>query len=238
MKPYYEHAGITIYHGDCREILSQLPVGRCETCACDIGDEQVLAIHLASAHNVSPLADLLLTDPPYGVLADTGSAATRRFGGNQDDGRMAWDVRPDPDLLRMILSRAKNAFIWGGCQMALGPTDGWLIWDKKNDGLSFGEVEFCWTNLRFAPRVFRERCVGIDGGRVHPTQKPQNLMAWCIQQCEYWDVALSILDPFMGSGTTLYAAKQLGRRAIGIEVNEKYCAVAAERLSQEVFDFK
>lgn len=206
MKPYYEHAGITIYHGDCREVLPQL--GK---------------------------FDVLLTDPPYGILAEGGSAATRRSGGNRDDGRIAWDIAPDSAMLSVLVGKCKQAMIWGGCHLPLGPTFGYLVWDKQIDGLNFGEVEFCWTNLRFAPRVFRWRAVGVDGGKVHPTQKPVALMKWCL--CQIAAEFGSVLDPYMGSGTTLFAAKAHGNQAIGIEIEEKYCEIAAKRLSQEVLAF-
>jgi len=110
-----------------------------------------------------------------------------------------------------------------------------LVWDKKIDGLNFGEVEYCWTNLRFAPRVFRYRAVGVDGGKQHPTQKPEALMLWCLSFLPKSGIDV-VLDPFMGSGTTLVAAKRLGRKAIGIEREEKYCEIAARRLAQGALD--
>ena len=204
MKPYYEHAGITIYHGDCREILPQLPK-----------------------------VDAVITDPPYGVLSESGSAATRRSGGNKDSGVIAWDVAPTEEILDAIKGKSDVQMLWGGCHLFLPPTFGYLVWDKQIDGLNFGEVEFCWTNQKFAPRIFRYRAVGVDGGKVHPTQKPVDLMQWCIG----FTNAQTILDPFMGSGTTLVAAKNLGRKAVGIEIEEKYCEIAAKRLAQEVMQF-
>ena len=203
--PYYDHGGITIYHGDCREILPHLPK-----------------------------VDLVLTDPPYGILAESGSAATRRSGGNLDAGRMAWDVAPERWLLDAILENHEAAFVWGGLHLDLPPTFGYLLWDKQIDGLNFGECEVCWTTERFAPRIFRYRAVGVDGGKQHPTQKPVALMRWRIEKA---GDPQTILDPFMGSGTTLRAAKDLGRKAIGIEIEEKYCEIAATRLQQEVFDW-
>ena len=197
-KPYYEKNGIIIYCGDCRKVLPTL--GKC---------------------------DLLLTDPPYGILSESGSAATRRSGGNLNDGKIVWDVSLDDEAIALICSKADNVMIWGGCHLRLPPTFGYLIWDKKIDGLNFGEVEFCWTNLRFAPRIFHWRAVGVDGGKVHPTQKPLALMKWCI---DFAADARMLLDPFMGSGTTLCAAKDLGCRAIGIEIEEKYCEIAVRRL--------
>jgi len=84
--------------------------------------------------------------------------------------------------------------------------------------------------MQFAPRVFRYRAVGVDGGKQHPTQKPEQLMLWCLGFLP--KSAQLILDPFAGSGTTLVAAKRRGLRAIGIEINEQYAEVAAKRLSQ------
>lgn len=202
-RPYYEDESVVIYHGDCREILPELPK-----------------------------VDLVLTDPPYGILAEAGSAATRRFSRNTTDGREAWDKRIDKTMCDQLLRMADLVMIWGGNHFELGPTDGWLVWDKQNDGLNFGECEYCWTNMQFAPRIHRQRCINIDGCRVHPTQKPVDLMRWCILECG--GTSHLILDPFMGSGTTLRAAKDLGRKSIGIEIEERYCEIAAKRMSQMV----
>jgi len=206
LTPYYEHAGITIYHGDCRDVIDIWEGLRTQS------------------------FDVLLTDPPYGILAQSGSAATRRSGGNRDDGVMAWDVAPDGETIARLKSITKAQMIWGGAHLALPPTFGYLVWDKQIDGLNFGECEFCWTSLRFAPRVFRYRVVGADGGKQHPTQKPEALMRWCFRFAE---PCMTVLDPFMGSGTTLVAAKRLQKQAVGIEREERYCEIAAKRLSQE-----
>lgn len=128
----------------------------------------------------------------------------------------------------------KHQAIWGGCHLELPPTVGYLIWDKQIDGLNFGEVEFCWTSGKFAPRVHRERAVNIDGGKVHPTQKPLRLMTWCLG---FFPGARTVIDPFMGSGTTLVAAKKLGLQAVGIELSQQYCDIAIDRLAQKVFDW-
>jgi DNA modification methylase len=200
LKPYYSEPGIDIYLGDCRDILPSLPK-----------------------------VDLVLTDPPYGILLK-GSAHSRRFA-KSGRGDIAWDIAPTNNELKAILAVANQTMIWGGNNFDLGPTFGWMIWDKQNDGLNFGECEYCWTTMRFAPRIHRERCVNIDNQREHPTQKPKNLMIRCIQMA---GDPQTILDPFMGSSTTLRAAKDLGRKAIGIEIEEKYCEIAVKRLAQEV----
>lgn len=92
--------------------------------------------------------------------------------------------------------------------------------------------EQAWTNIKMPAKIFRKSVLAYT--KYHPTQKPVELMAWCIFVAK---VADTILDPFMGSGTTLVAAKQLGRKAIGIEISEDYCRIAVERLRQECFDF-
>ena len=202
LTPYYEDALVQLFHGDCRDILPYIEWGA------------------------------VVTDPPYGVLSEKGSAATRRSGGNKDDGVMSWDVAPDAALLQTLTQ--SPAMVWGGCHLELPSTKGYLVWDKQIDGLNFGEVEFCWTNLTFAPRVFRYRAVGVDGGKVHPTQKPEQLMLWCLRFLP--PAAAVILDPYAGSGTTGVAAKRYGRRCILIEREEKYCEVAAKRLAQGALD--
>jgi DNA modification methylase len=185
--------GVEIWLGDCRTILPTL--GK---------------------------VDAVVTDPPYGILAN-GSAATKRGG---FEGGFAWD-KAAPDFLASVLTTADQAMIWGGCHMDLPPTLGYLIWDKECDGLNFGEVEFCWTTMKFAPRKFRYRAAGMDGGKEHPTQKPIELMQWCLG---FVPKARTILDPFMGSGTTGVAAVKLGRKFIGIEVEPKYYDIARRRI--------
>ena len=205
MKPYYEHGGITIYHGDCREILPDI--------------ESV---------------DLVLTDPPYGIGEHGGACRTRGRPGYAKHANMGWDnVRPDANVFNMMLAAAPIAIIWGGNYFAdlLPPTMGWLYWRKLMGG-DFSDGELAWTSRNKALREFTKRPKGTN--KQHPCEKPLELMVWCI--CLAGDVQ-TIIDPFAGSGTTLVAAKELGRRAIGIELEEKYCEIAAKRLAQEVLPF-
>ena len=188
----------TLYLGDCREVLRAHP---------------------------SPV-DAIVSDPPYGVLSESGSAATRRKGG---DGIIPWDIAPDARALHEMHGLATYKMWWGGCHLELPPTFGYLVWDKEIDGLNFGEVEYCWTNFKFAPRIFRYRAVGIDGGKEHPTQKPVQLMEWCLGFLPKGD---SILDPFMGSGTTGVAALKRGRKFTGIEIEPKYFDIACRRIEE------
>ena len=193
-----------------------------------IGDA---TLYLGDCMDILPTlsgVDAVVTDPPYGILAENGSAATRRSGGNQDDGKVNWDIAPTDEVIELIKSKSVNQMIWGGCHLSLPPTFGYLVWDKKIDGLNFGEVEFCWTNMRFAPRIFRYRAVGIDGGKIHPTQKPISLMQWCLG---FTDGV--VLDPFMGSGTTGVACARLGRKFIGVEIDKGYFDIACERIDRE-----
>lgn len=218
MSPYYDHAGIQIFHGDCREILPMLGV-----------------------------ADLVLTDPPYGIGADRNLRANKQHGKavapSRDYGTGNWDSSPpDADTMRRVVAAGRNAIIWGGNYFALPPSAAWLVWDKDNGSNGYADCELAWTNLDQAVRRLRFRWMGMlqehSGAdketRWHPTQKPIDLMRWCIG---YAEEARTILDPYMGSGTTLRAAKDMGRGAIGIEVNERYCELTAKRLSQEVLDF-
>jgi methylase of polypeptide subunit release factors len=143
---------------------------------------------------------------------------------------MSWDVAPSLETLALLSQKSRHEMIWGGCHLPLGETLGYLIWDKQIDGLNFGETEFCWTDMRFAPRIFHFRAVGIDNGRRHPTQKPVELMQWCFRFLP--DETLPILDPFCGSGTTLVAARKLGRHFLGMEISPEYCAIARKRLAE------
>ena len=203
MKPYYEHAGITLYHGDCREILPGL--GR---------------------------FDLLLTDPPYGI----GAANMTMGRGNSDKAKKDRFLKSNWDDTRPVLPSCesfRHACIWGGNYFAdvLAPTNHWLIWHKMNDGRSFSEAEMAWTTFKKQTRVFQWSWLHNDENKQHPTQKPVPLMQWCLS---FAKDAETILDPFCGSGTTLVAAKLEGRKAIGIEINERYCEIAASRLAQGV----
>jgi DNA modification methylase len=215
MKPYYEHAGITIYHGDCREILPTLP-----------------------------RADLVLTDPPYGIGADRNLRANKQHGNaatpSRDYGSGDWDSSvPDAETMRLVVGCGTLAVVWGGNYFGLPPSAGWLVWDKDNGRNGYADCELAWTNLPQAIRRIRYRWMGMlqehagrdKEERYHPTQKPLPVMRWCLSHAPE---AVTIIDPFAGSGTTLRAAMDLGRRAIGIEIEERYCEIAAKRLSQEV----
>jgi len=220
LKPYYEHGGITIYHGDCREI--------------------------------APTVDraCVVTDPPYGIGYNTNSQRFTRaaspWWSNVDSSlvtnapRVVGDKQPfDPAPWV-----SGPAILWGANHYAdkLAASGGWLVWDKRlgienmaEKGWPMSEAELAWTNVRGSVRVFRNLWSGLlrseeKGEHYHPTQKPLALMKWCLGFAPEG----AVLDPFMGSGTTLRAAKDMGRKAIGIEIEERYCEIAAKRLAQEI----
>ena len=208
--PYYSHAGITIYCGDCRDILPHVT------------------------------ADVVVTDPPYGIghrteYADRGRSKLAQC---RNYPRVVGDNEPfDPVGL---IALGMPTITWGANHYAsrLPDSDGWLVWDKERpDDLNQSTCELAWTNVVKGCRRFRYLWHGMmRAGREdiwHPTQKPVALMRWCLSFP--WTEHLGlVLDPFMGSGTTLVAAKQLGRKAIGIEIEERYCEIAARRMAQEV----
>ncbi len=213
MTPYYEDSAVTIYHGDCREILPWNKPWLNEV--------------------------ILITDPPYGVRYSPSQNSKKAWGNKTFIGDTV--VRGDDSDFdpRKFLS-FPTVVLFGANHYAdkLPPSAAWIVWDKR-DGMTsndFADCELIWTNLNDNARVFRHQWNGAlrdserGESRLHPTQKPKVLMCWIIEKCPTG----TILDPFMGSGTTLRAAKDLGRKAIGIEIEEKYCEIAARRMEQEV----
>jgi DNA modification methylase len=191
--------------------------------------DDLVTIYHGDCREWMPSADVLVTDPPYGIgeqQAMVGRNGSSRLWGKGE----AWDAEP-ADLSHLP---DVPSIVWGGNYFGLPPSRGWLIWDKAQS-FSGADAELAWTNLDMPVRVFRMSRVAaynglIDGPKSHPTQKPVELMRWCIE----FAPPGTVLDPFMGSGTTLVAAKSLGRRAIGIEIEERYCEIAANRCRQEV----
>jgi site-specific DNA-methyltransferase (adenine-specific) len=229
VRPYYEQDGITIFHGDCRESLPGLRA-----------------------------PDLLLTDPPYGI--PPGSSFWRENGTTiADYGEEGFNAGVDG--WRALVSATEGAY-WAewcrgaetamGIYAALSPI-GWARWREfvlcktapapTPRPTFMSGFEICaiahFGRRRWFGGQHPDRWIGLTPNRLgtaqHPTQKPLGAILGLL-------VPLSepgglVLDPFMGSGTTLVAAKQMGRRAIGIEIEERYCEVAAKRLSQGVLDF-
>jgi hypothetical protein len=215
VSPYYEADGITIYHGDCREIG-----------AWDIA------------------GGVMVTDPPYGY----GHASN--WPGKFQGAAIANDA--SEALRDYVLERFLGpAIVFGSvkCSTPAG-TRAVLVWDK-GPASGMGDLSIPWKpsfeliyvmGAGFAGSrdegVLKGHHVvtwsGRDGSRQHPNEKPLSLMRALLRKCP---PLADVVDPFMGSGTTLRAAKDLGRRAIGIELEERYCEIAANRLAQGVLDF-
>lgn len=178
--------------------------------------------------------DLVLTDPPYGH-GELWSGGTWGAASIYSQDAKRWDAEKFPqDDIPKIIAAGEHCIIWGGNYYILSPSRCWLAWDKTQKIPTMADFELAWTNFERPSKSFTE-CRNPDSNgmpREHATQKPLSLFKWCLTFAEG-----SVCDPFMGSGTTLRAAKDLGRRAIGIEIEERYCEIAAKRLSQEVLDF-
>jgi site-specific DNA-methyltransferase (adenine-specific) len=177
--------------------------------------------------------DLLCTDPPYGIgIANTGKLGKATFTPKD------WDAAIPPKVcFDEMLRVSKRQIIWGGNHFAhyLPPSRCWLVW-WKNDGLpcgTFADCEMAWTSFHKPAQVFNSRWRGFirdsKEPRVgHPTQKALEVMKWCI--ASFSQPGDTILDPFLGSGTTAVAAKLLGRNCIGVERDAEYMEMARERL--------
>lgn len=212
MTPYYQDDAVTIWHGDCREILPSL--GR---------------------------FDLLLTDPPYGIGRDKGMGGGGQAGlcpRRPSEYAGGWDSeRPARATIEACLASAATCIVWGGNYFSdvLPVMPKWLVWDKVQTMPSYSDAELAWTTLRgVSVKMLRWSGNGLlakEKARWHPTQKPLALMRWCIGLA---GSVQTILDPFAGSGTTGRAAKDLGRKAVLIEREERTCEIAASRMAQEV----
>lgn len=213
VQPYYEQDGITIYHADCREVLPYVSG-----------------------------VDLVLTDPPYGIGFKYGESYC-----DAPDTYRAWMQRILPDLLNIaplamismsmrhmwILPEATHVMCWAKPgAMTNNPLGGFSQWEPI---FVYGQRRI-YNDFKYLPaRTSTARERQLEGARIqHPCPKPLELYLWLIGIGT--DAGQLVLDPFMGSGTALRAAKDLGRRAIGIEIEERYCEVAARRLSQQVLD--
>jgi DNA modification methylase len=205
--------GVTLYLGDCREILPTLPK-----------------------------VDAVVTDPPYGIKRDLGMGVKGYDGFGNGIMRVprryvgSWDHdAPSPEVLKLLLAVAPIHIIWGGNYFAnqLPRSAKWLWWDKLNTMPSYSDGEMAWTSIEgTSTKKFTYNGSGLmarEKDREHPTQKPIELMRWCLQLIPSADVCL---DPFMGSGTTGVAAVKLGRKFIGIEIEPKYFDIACRRISE------
>lgn len=217
MKYYYKDDYATIFLGDCREILPSLP---------DF--------------------DLVLTDPPYGIDENSNKQKTRgRLTAVTDYGDFNWDKEaPSKEFLDMIRSKGEIQVIFGGNFFELPPTSCFFVWDKDNGTNDFADCELAWSNLKSATRLKRYRWNGMlqenmqdKEQRVHPTQKPLSVLQWILNIVMKKHEIKSVLDPFMGSGSVLRMCKNNLIHSVGIDKEERYCEIAAKRLSQEVLSF-
>ena len=197
---------VTLYRGDCSEVLPTL--GR---------------------------VDAVITDPPYGI-GSWNSTGGNSLGARECEQINRWDSRVAEHVLRLAIAAAPIAVCWGGNYLMdiLGSCRAPLIWDKALRGMHFADGEMAWTNFTWGTlRILNFPLSAGDtkGNRVHPTQKPIEVMRWSIEQTKTRPNDL-ILDPFMGSGTTGVAAVKLGRRFIGIEIDPGYFEIAKRRISE------
>ena len=172
--------------------------------------------------------DAVITDPPYGLgdrLDGGGGEWLKYFG----DGAPEWDSQI-VNGFEQIISNYPVCIIWGGNYYNLPPQRGWLLWDKMQEHTS-GHAEMAWTTIQHPVRTFRMSRVQAYSqmDKQHPTQKPVPLMQWCIQQA---GMPETVLDPFMGSGSTGVAAMNLDRKFIGIEIDPTYFKIACERIER------
>lgn len=207
MKPYYEEPGITIYHGDCREIIGGID-----------------------------RPDLIITDPPYGMDFQSNHRNVKHL-------KIVGDKELDTGTIRLFIDSAKCG-VYAFCRWDnlkdMPPPKSVLCWVKNNWSMGdlIHEHGRQWEAICFYPKEnhkFIKRIPDVinadrTGNFDHPTEKPSGLLRILIESNE----GNVILDPYMGSGSTLRAAKDAGRVAIGIEIEEKYCEIAVKRLRQEV----
>ncbi len=179
--------------------------------------------------------DLILTDPPYGINEAAGKNKSRNnIAVAQDYGVDDWDKEPPPFWFFLLMcAKSTNYIFWGGNYFGLPASSCWLVWDKDNTG-DFADCELAWTNMSKAVRKIKHRWNGMlqenmkqKEKRVHPTQKPVPVMEWCLTHAPN---ALTVCDPFMGSGTTGVACARKGLTFTGIEREEKYFDIACERI--------
>jgi hypothetical protein len=192
-----------------------------------LGDHRLMCGDSTSKEDVDKLmdgvkADMVFTDPPYGINANkqtlgSGKKAFRRGGD--------WD-KQRPDISKWV--SYDKVIIWGGNYFAdiLPPTNDWLCWHKKNDGRSFSEFELAWTNLGKNCRHISHNWSGEE--KSHPTQKPLTVVLWAMGIAP----SRTVIDPFLGSGSTLIACEKTKRKCYGMEIDPHYCSVIIERWQQ------
>jgi len=173
-----------------------------------------------------PNCDLILTDPPYGIGFAAQPTLWQRKAGKKAEN---WDNETPPAwLLGLMQEKANNLIIWGGNYYALPPSRGWLTWFKPDAPPSMAHFEMAWTSYDMNAKQFKHSISATNAERVgHPTQKPIKVMEWCLT---FAANAETVLDTFMGSGTTGVAAVKMGKIFTGIEREPKYFDIACRRI--------
>lgn len=203
--PDYQRDGITLYCGDCLEILPEIGA-----------------------------VDAVVTDPPYGLgdkLGPRKRSDPNHWARHFNAGAPEWDtLQPSPEAIALVSTFANFAIIWGGQFFGLSPARCWLAWNKIVRDWSSSEYEIAWTNLDKPNRAFdySHGQLATEGKHFHPTQKPLPLMVWCISHLP--ETCKVICDPYMGSGTTGVACIRTGREFVGIERDRGYFATAVKRI--------
>jgi len=214
-----------------------------------LGNHRLLCGDSTKKENIELLLDgnkveLLLTDPPYGI--DYGNQLVK---GNQfkdktnkhgwkNYGNPEWDKEiPSKNAFEMLIKLTKSQIIWGGNYFTefLKPSMGWLIWDKGQRGFSLADGEMAWTSFNNALRIKEySRAKANKENRSHPTQKPIEIIKWCLEYADRHAKSKpnNILDTFLGSGTTLIACEKTNRVCYGMELDENYCDVIINRWEQ------
>jgi len=208
--PYYHSDRVTLYNADCIDVMRDMPDNS---------------------------ADLILTDPPYGIGESKEKNLSRgKLTTPTNYGHYEWDDKPMTNEQKdECLRVSRNQIFFGGNYFELPPSPCWIVWDKDNGKSDFADCELAWTSFKTAVRIFKWRWQGMlqedmkhKEVRVHPTQKPVPLMEWII--ANYSNPNDLIFDGFMGSGSTGVAAMKLNRRFIGVELSEEYCEIAKARI--------
>jgi len=202
----------------------------------EIGEHRLLCGDSSNEDQLSKLmngelADLLLTDPPYGIGIDgqKESKATNPKHNRKSHEFRGWDNdRPKVETFQSILSIAKKAIIWGGNYFAdiLPASRGWIYWSKGQDGLTMSDGELAWTSEDKPLRSVTVNRAVLQGS-VHPTQKPTQVFSFCLDWAGNPEL---IADTYLGSGTTIVTAHQRGMKCYGMELDPKYCQVIIDRM--------
>jgi site-specific DNA-methyltransferase (adenine-specific) len=199
---------IVVYNTDCQELMKTL------------SDNSI---------------DLVLTDPPYGIGGDSLHSNRKLKSGGKFKNRAlntmdtSWDIAPAQEVFDEIFRISNNQIIWGGNYFNLPKTRGIICWDKCQPFPNFSAWEMGWTSFNSVARIYKFD--NRTGNKIHPTQKPTQLISWCLEN--YSKENDLIFDGFLGSGTTAISCIKGNRRFIGCELDNKYFDLACERIEYE-----